>query len=169
MNKSIFLPHFVVNMAKNKILGTRMTVIDLEKRYESRSFALLSALNMLLLVGFINSKAEMSSFIFSFLVCGISLLLGLLVFNSKRNLTVCRHGVHYRNLLGQCRQMDAKKVQSIHHYSVLGIRTVIVMSEKRICIAPFYSLNDKHQQRLKRYDNDLFDWLKTLQKTNDFC
>ena len=43
------------------------------------------------------------------------------------------------------------------------------MGEKYVCFAPFYSLSDKQQQRLKRYDNDLFDWLKNLQKTNDFC
>ena len=97
------------------------------------------------------------------------MLLALLVFNSKRNLTVCRHGVHYRNLFGQCRHMHARQVQFIHHYSFFGLRLVLIMGEKYVCFAPFYSLSDKQQQRLKRYDNDLFDWLKNLQKTNDFC
>lgn len=156
-------------MTKNKNLGTKMKVIDLEKRFELMSWALLSAVNMLLLVGFMNSKSEVSNLLFSFLLCSVSLLLAVLVFNSKRNLTVCRHGVHYRNLFGQCRHMHARQVQFIHHYSFFGLRLVLVMGEKFICFAPFYSLNDKHQQRLKRYDNDLFDWLKNLQKTNDFC
>jgi|TARA_B100000700_G_scaffold138384_1_gene154418 hypothetical protein len=156
-------------MTKNKNLGTKMKVIDLEKRFELMSWALLSAVNMLLLVGFMNSKSEVSNLLFSFLLCSVSLLLAVLVFNSKRNLTVCRHGVHYRNLFGQCRHMHARQVQFIHHYSFFGLRLVLVMGEKYICFAPFYSLNDKHQQRLKRYDNDLFDWLKNLQKTNDFC
>lgn len=156
-------------MTKNKNLGTKMKVIDLEKRFELMSWALLSAVNMLLLVGFMNSKSEVSNLLFSFLLCSVSLLLAVLVFNSKRNLTVCRHGVHYRNLFGQCRHMHARQVQFIHHYSFFGVRLVLVMGEKYICFAPFYSLNDKHQQRLKRYDNDLFDWLKNLQKTNDFC
>ena len=146
-----------------------MKVIDLEKRFELMSWALLSAVNMLLLVGFMNSKSEVSNLLFSFLLCSVSLLLAVLVFNSKRNLTVCRHGVHYRNLFGQCRHMHARQVQFIHHYSFFSLRLVLVMGEKYICFAPFYSLNDKHQQRLKRYDNDLFDWLKNLQKTNDFC
>ena len=146
-----------------------MKVIDLEKRFELMSWALLSAVNMLLLVGFMNSKSEVSNLLFSFLLCSVSLLLAVLVFNSKRNLTVCRHGVHYRNLFGQCRHMHARQVQFIHHYSFFGLRLVLVMGEKYICFAPFYSLNDKHQQRLKRYDNDLFDWLKNLQKNNDFC
>jgi len=146
-----------------------MKVIDLEKRFELMSWALLSAVNMLLLVGFMNSKSEVSNLLFSFLLCSVSLLLAVLVFNSKRNLTVCRHGVHYRNLFGQCRHMHARQVQFIHHYSFFGLRLVLVMGEKYICFAPFYSLNDKHQQRLKRYDNDLFDWLKNLQKPNDFC
>lgn len=156
-------------MTKNKNLGTKMKVIDLEKRFELMSWALLSAVNMLLLVGFMNSKSEVSNLLFSFLLCSVSLLLAVLVFNSKRNLTVCRHGVHYRNLFGQCRHMHARQVQFIHHYSFFGLRLVLVMGEKYICFAPFYSLNDKHQQRLKRYDNDLFDWLKNLQKPNDFC
>ena len=156
-------------MAKNKNLGTKMKVIDLEKRFEFRGWALLGAFNLILFVGFIYSSSEVSSLLFSFLLCTVSLLLALLVFNSKRNLTVCRHGVHYRNLFGQCRHMHARQVQFIHHYSFFGVRLVLIMGEKYICIAPFYSLNDKHQQRLKRYDNDLFDWLKNLQKTNDFC
>ncbi|KTG21103.1 hypothetical protein AUR67_07945 [Pseudoalteromonas sp. XI10] len=146
-----------------------MKVIDLEKRFELMGWALLSAINVLLLMGFMSSKSEVSNLLFSFLLCTVSLLLALLVFNSKRNLTVCRHGVHYRNLLGQCCHMHARQVQFIHHYSFFGLRLVLIMGEKYICIAPFYSLNDKQQQRLKRYDNDLFDWLKSLQKTNDFC
>lgn len=100
MNKFIFFLYFVVNMVKNKILGIRMIVIDLEKCYEFRSFVLLSVFNMFLLVGFINSKVEVSSFIFSFLVCGILLLLGLLVVNFKCNFIVCCYGVYYCNLLG---------------------------------------------------------------------
>jgi len=146
-----------------------MKVIDLEKRFEPLSWALLSAINVLLLMGFMSSKSEVSNLLFSFLLCTDSLLLALLVFNSKRNLTVCRHGVHYRNLFGQCRHMHARQVQFIHHYSFFGLRLVLIMGEKYVCFAPFYSLSDKQQQRLKRYDNDLFDWLKNLQKTNDFC
>ncbi|KPZ70574.1 hypothetical protein AADY36_17140 [Pseudoalteromonas sp. D15MCD-2] len=146
-----------------------MKVIDLEKRFELMSWALLSALNVLLLIGFMSSKSEVGNLLFSFLLCTVSLLIALLVFNSKRNLTVCRHGVHYRNIFGQCRHMHARQVQFIHHYSFFGLRLVLIMGEKYICIAPFYSLSDKQQQRLKRYDNDLFDWLKNLQKTNDFC
>lgn len=146
-----------------------MKVIDLEKRFELISWALLSAINVLLLMGFMSSKSEVSNLLFSFLLCTVSLLLALLVFNSKRNLTVCRHGVHYRNLFGQCRHMHARQVQFIHHYSFFGLRLVLIMGEKYVCFAPFYSLSDKQQQRLKRYDNDLFDWLKSLQKTNDFC
>ena len=146
-----------------------MKVIDLEKRFELMSWAVLSAINVLLLMGFMSSKSEVSNLLFSFLLCTVTLLIALLVFNSKRNLTVCRHGVHYRNLFGQCRHMHARQVQFIHHYSFLGLRLVLIMGEKYICIAPFYSLSDKQQQRLKRYDNDLFDWLKNLQKTNDFC
>lgn len=146
-----------------------MKVIDLEKRFEPLSWALLSAINVLLLMGFMSSKSEVSNLLFSFLLCTVSLLLALLVFNSKRNLTVCRHGVHYRNLFGQCRHMHARQVQFIHHYSFFGLRLVLIMGEKYVCFAPFYSLSDKQQQRLKRYDNDLFDWLKNLQKTNDFC
>ena len=118
-----------------------MKVIDLEKRFELMSWALLSAVNMLLLVGFMNSKSEVSNLLFSFLLCSVSLLLAVLVFNSKRNLTVCRHGVHYRNLFGQCRHMHARQVQFIHHYSFFGLRLVLVMGEKYICFAPFYSLN----------------------------
>ena len=156
-------------MTKNKNLGTKMKVIDLEKRFELMSWAVLSAINVLLLMGFMSSKSEVSNLLFSFLLCTVTLLIALLVFNSKRNLTVCRHGVHYRNLFGQCRHMHARQVQFIHHYSFFGLRLVLIMGEKYICIAPFYSLNDKHQQSLKRYDNDLFDWLKNLQKTNDFC
>jgi len=156
-------------MIKNKNLGTKMKVIDLEKRFEPLSWALLSAINVLLLMGFMSSKSEVSNLLFSFLLCTDSLLLALLVFNSKRNLTVCRHGVHYRNLFGQCRHMHARQVQFIHHYSFFGLRLVLIMGEKYVCFAPFYSLSDKQQQRLKRYDNDLFDWLKNLQKTNDFC
>ena len=75
-----------------------MKVIDLEKRFELRSLALLGAFNVILFVGFINSSSEVSSLLFSFLACAVTMLLALLVFNSKRNLTVCRHGVHYRNL-----------------------------------------------------------------------
>ncbi|RJF35687.1 hypothetical protein [Pseudoalteromonas gelatinilytica] len=146
-----------------------MKVIDLEKRFELMSWAVLSAINVLLLMGFMSSKSEVSNLLFSFLLCTVSLLLSLLVFNSKRNLTVCRHGVHYRNLFGQCRHMHARQVQFIHHYSFFGLRLVLIMGEKYVCFAPFYSLSDKQQQRLKRYDNDLFDWLKNLQKTNDFC
>ncbi|MCO6356126.1 hypothetical protein GBO14_15505 [Pseudoalteromonas shioyasakiensis] len=146
-----------------------MKVIDLEKRFELMSWAVLSAINVLLLMGFMSSKSEVSNLLFSFLLCTVTLLIALLVFNSKRNLTVCRHGVHYRNLFGQCRHMHARQVQFIHHYSFFGLRLVLIMGEKYICIAPFYSLSDKQQQRLKRYDNDLFDWLKNLQKTNDFC
>jgi len=146
-----------------------MKVIDLEKRFELMSWALLSALNVLLLIGFMSSKSEVGNLLFSFLLCTVSLLIALLVFNSKRNLTVCRHGVHYRNIFGQCRHMHARQVQFIHHYSFFGLRLVLIMGKKYICIAPFYSLSDKQQQRLKRYDNDLFDWLKNLQKTNDFC
>ncbi|WP_217877272.1 hypothetical protein [Pseudoalteromonas shioyasakiensis] len=146
-----------------------MKVIDLEKRFELMSWALLSAINVLLLMGFMSSKSEVSNLLFSFLLCTVSLLLALLVFNSKRNLTVCRHGVHYRNLFGQCRHMHARQVQFIHHYSFFGLRLVLIMGEKYVCFAPFYSLSDKQQQRLKHYDNDLFDWLKNLQKTNDFC
>ena len=146
-----------------------MKVIDLEKRFELMSWAVLSAINVLLLMGFMGSKSEVSNLLFSFLLCTVSLLLSLLVFNSKRNLTVCRHGVHYRNLFGQCRHMHARQVQFIHHYSFFGLRLVLIMGEKYVCFAPFYSLSDKQQQRLKRYDNDLFDWLKNLQKTNDFC
>ncbi|MCK8123935.1 hypothetical protein MTF66_02930 [Pseudoalteromonas sp. 2CM39R] len=146
-----------------------MKVIDLEKRFELMGWALLSAINVLLLMGFMSSKSEVSNLLFSFLLCTVSLLIALLVFNSKRNLTVCRHGVHYRNLFGQCRHMHARQVQFIHHYSFFGLRLVLIMGEKYICFAPFYSLSDKQQQRLKRYDNDLFDWLKNLQKTNDFC
>ncbi len=156
-------------MTKNKNLGTKMKVIDLEKRFELMSWALLSAINVLLLMGFMSSKSEVSNLLFSFLLCTVSLLLALLVFNSKRNLTVCRHGVHYRNLFGQCRHMHARQVQFIHHYSFFGLRLVLIMGEKYVCFAPFYSLSDKQQQRLKHYDNDLFDWLKNLQKTNDFC
>jgi exosortase/archaeosortase len=156
-------------MTKNKNLGTKMKVIDLEKRFELMSWAVLSAINVLLLMGFMSSKSEVSNLLFSFLLCTVTLLIALLVFNSKRNLTVCRHGVHYRNLFGQCRHMHARQVQFIHHYSFFGLRLVLIMGEKYICIAPFYSLSDKQQQRLKRYDNDLFDWLKNLQKTNDFC
>lgn len=147
----------------------KMKVIDLEKRFELMGWALLSAINVLLLMGFMSSKSEVSNLLFSFLLCTVSLLIALLVFNSKRNLTVCRHGVHYRNLFGQCRHMHARQVQFIHHYSFFGLRLVLIMGEKYICFAPFYSLSDKQQQRLKRYDNDLFDWLKNLQKTNDFC
>ena len=146
-----------------------MKVIDLEKRFEPLSWALLSVFNMLLLMGFMSSKSEVSNLLFSFLLCTVSLLLALLVFNSKRNLTVCRHGVHYRNIFGQCRHMHARQVQFIHHYSFFGVRLVLIMGDKYVCFAPFYSLSDKQQQRLKRYDNDLFDWLKNLQKTNDFC
>ncbi|GKW52817.1 hypothetical protein NCCP2140_18700 [Pseudoalteromonas sp. NCCP-2140] len=146
-----------------------MKVIDLEKRFELMSWAVLSAINVLLLMGFMSSKSEVSNLLFSFLLCTVTSLIALLVFNSKRNLTVCRHGVHYRNLFGQCRHMHARQVQFIHHYSFFGLRLVLIMGEKYICIAPFYSLSDKQQQRLKRYDNDLFDWLKNLQKTNDFC
>lgn len=146
-----------------------MKVIDLEKRFEFRGWALLAAFNVILFVGFIYSSSAVSSLLFSFLLCTVSLLLALLVFNSKRNLTVCRHGVHYRNLFGQCRHMHARQVQFIHQYSFFGLRLVLIMGEKYICFAPFYSLSDKQQQRLKRYDNDLFDWLKSLQKTNDFC
>jgi len=146
-----------------------MKVIDLEKRFELMSWAVLGAINVLLLMGFMSSKSEVSNLLFSFLLCTVSLLLSLLVFNSKRNLTVCRHGVHYRNLFGQCRHMHARQVQFIHHYSFFGLRLVLIMGEKYVCFAPFYSLSDKQQQRLKRYDNDLFDWLKNLQKTNDFC
>ena len=156
-------------MTKNKNLGTKMKVIDLEKRFELMSWAVLSAINVLLLMGFMSSKSEVSNLLFSFLLCTVTLLIALLVFNSKRNLTVCRHGVHYRNLFGQCRHMHARQVQFIHHYSFFGLRLVLIMGEKYICIAPFYSLSDKQQQRLKRYDNDLFYWLKNLQKTNDFC
>lgn len=147
----------------------KMKVIDLEKRFELMGWALLSAINVLLLMGFMSSKSEVSNLLFSFLLCTVSLLIALLVFNSKRNLTVCRHGVHYRNLFGQCRHMHARQVQFIHHYSFFGLRLVLIMGEKYVCFAPFYSLSDKQQQRLKRYDNDLFDWLKNLQKTNDFC
>ncbi|WP_462148293.1 hypothetical protein [Pseudoalteromonas gelatinilytica] len=146
-----------------------MKVIDLEKRFELMSWAVLSAINVLLLMGFMSSKSEVSNLLCSFLLCTVTSLIALLVFNSKRNLTVCRHGVHYRNLFGQCRHMHARQVQFIHHYSFFGLRFVLIMGEKYICIAPFYSLSDKQQQRLKRYDNDLFDWLKNLQKTNDFC
>jgi len=146
-----------------------MKVIDLEKRFELMGWALLSAINVLLLMGFMSSKSEVSNLLFSFLLCTVTLLIALLVFNSKRNLTVCRHGVHYRNLFGQCRHMHARQVQFIHHYSFFGLRLVLIMGEKYVCFAPFYSLSDKQQQRLKRYDNDLFDWLKNLQKTNDFC
>ena len=71
-------------MTKNKNLGTKMKVIDLEKRFELMSWALLSAVNMLLLVGFMNSKSEVSNLLFSFLLCSVSLLLAVLVFNSKR-------------------------------------------------------------------------------------
>ena len=156
-------------MTKKKNLGTKMKVIDLEKRFELMSWAVLSAINVLLLMGFMSSKSEVINLLFSFLLCTVSLLLSLLVFNSKRNLTVCRHGVHYRNLFGQCRHMHARQVQFIHHYSFFGLRLVLIMGEKYVCFAPFYSLSDKQQQRLKRYDNDLFDWLKNLQKTNDFC
>ncbi|MCQ8880558.1 hypothetical protein NQS96_01915 [Pseudoalteromonas shioyasakiensis] len=146
-----------------------MKVIDLEKRFELRTWVLLSVFNMLLLVGYMHSKSELGNLFFSFLLCSVSLLLALLVVNSKRNLTVCRHGVYYRNIFGQCRHMHARQVQFIHHYSLFGLRLVLIMSEKYACFAPFYSLSHKQQQRLKRYDNDLFDWLKNLQKTNDFC
>ncbi|WP_287245082.1 hypothetical protein, partial [Pseudoalteromonas sp.] len=84
-----------------------MKVIDLEKRFELMSWAVLSAINVLLLMGFMSSKSEVSNLLFSFLLCTVTLLIALLVFNSKRNLTVCRHGVHYRNLFGQCRHMHA--------------------------------------------------------------
>ena len=117
LGKSIFLPHFADTIAKNKNLGTKMKVIDLEKRFEFRGWALLAAFNVILFVGFIYSSSEVSSLLFSFLACAVTLLLALLVFNSKRNLTVCRHGVHYRNLFGQCRHMHARQVQFIHHYS----------------------------------------------------
>ena len=150
-------------MTKNKNLGTKMKVIDLEKRFELMSWAVLSAINVLLLMGFMSSKSEVSNLLFSFLLCTVTLLIALLVFNSKRNLTVCRHGVHYRNLFGQCRHMHARQVQFIHHYSFFGLRLVLIMGEKYICIAPFYSLISNNSV-LKRYDNDLFDWVKELTK-----
>lgn len=144
-----------------------MKVFDLEKQYEACCLLVLFIVNSMLFLLSMDSSGVFIDVLVNMLACVTSLLFLVLVLNSKSSITICRYGVHYRSLLGRLHCIEADKVEHIHQYSVLGLRFILIFGDKFICLAPFYSLTDKHHQRLKRYDNGLVDWLHAFKHPTD--
>ncbi|MEH6394388.1 hypothetical protein [Pseudoalteromonas sp.] len=146
-----------------------MQVLDLEKQSEVNTLIMLLFIDSLLLLGYLVSPESGLNILAGTLALAFTTLIITLLFNGKKTLTVCKYGVHTLSIYNRASYFAAQQIRFIRPYSICGIRGVIIMGDKFICVAPFYALTAKHQQRLKRYENGLFEWLKTLQTRNDYC
>lgn len=146
-----------------------MQVLDLEKQSEVNTLIMLLLIDSLLLLGYLVSPEGGLNILAGILALPFTTLIITLLFNGKKTLTVCKHGVHTLSIYNRARYFAAQQIRFIRPYSLCGIHGVVIMGDKFICLAPFCALTSKHQQRLKRYDNGLFEWLKTLQNRNDYC
>ena len=146
-----------------------MHVLDLEKQGEVNTLLTLLFIDLLMLLAYLISPDGWLNILTYSLTLLVTALIVILLGNGKKTLTVCKHGVHTLSIFNRANYIAAQQINFIRPYSICGIKGVIIMGEKFICLAPFYALTTKHQQRLKRYENGLFEWLKTLQTRNDYC
>lgn len=146
-----------------------MHVLDLEKQGEVNTLMTLVLINLLILLANLISPDGWLNILTYSLTVLVTAVIVVLLGNGKKTLTICKHGVHTLSIFKRANYFSAKQINHIRPYSICGIKGVIITGEKFICVAPFYTLTNKHQQRLKRYENGLYEWLITLQNRNDYC
>ena len=145
-----------------------MNVLNLRKSSEKSTLAILVTLAVLTLS--ILKVTSQKHPLYELLLLAFSVILFVVLFlmlSSKKQLTICRHGIFYSSAFGNF-HIEPNKTKLIKQYSKYNFNCVVIIGHGYFIFAPFYYLTSKQKQRLKRYDNNVLHWLEVTRKRSKF-